>query len=86
MQLFSINYESDCIYSNNCIDLSYIASSNNFLCCVDCFTTSRTYIWSSWFLCKLGGVGVICRAMWSLSVEKEKSFKEGLDVQFMKNR
>lgn len=62
------------------IAISYISAADNLLRCVHCFATSRTHIWAPCFLGKLWGVGVICRAMRSLSVKKN-SFKEGCKVK-----
>lgn len=58
-----------------CERRSYIASSDDLLGCVHRFLTSRTHIWAPWFLGKLWGVGVSCRAMRSLSVRKRNGFK-----------
>lgn len=63
---------------DDCVHRSYIASSDDLLGCVHCFPTSRTHIWAPWFLGKLWGVGVSCRAMRRLSVRKKNSFKKRL--------
>lgn len=71
-----------------CVDGSYLASSNNLLCCVHRLPTSRTHVWASRFLGKLWGVGVICRAMRALSVKKRRGVsplrqeKAGFILQF----